>query len=270
MTKMPHKLEKDPSDLFKIKNWLLWAQWMALICDAIAAVVAIMTFTDVTYCCGEPILNIAGTVPWKEMIRVLTYIYLGLVFMEVYPVVQKGIPVNLINPIVGFTITFAMFFSDTLKQALSMWIVESAAVICEYVLYRLKVRQTFLREKEIVEVGRKTQARRSLKDGEDPDAPARELSEARQKFYQLKQDQLTDNTLTWYLGVGCYLNIILGIAMLTLIIVVNRGGGLCIHDFKVPNPFLRDQLSSCPLCEGTTGTCEICTDDVEQCFYPYS
>lgn len=266
-----HCIPPDPEDMFGLKNWLLWAQWMALICDVGAAVVALVTFSDVTYCCGDPILDIAGGhIPWKHAIRALTYAYLALVFLEIYPVVRQGFPFNVVNPLIGFLITFAMFFDDSKTEALIMWGVESAAILCEYVLFRLKVLQIANQEIEIHEVGQKTKMLRAPRDGEDPDEPARERKKLRQRYYQLKQEQATDNTLLWYLGAGCYVNIVLALIVLVLVIVIAQGGGLCINDFEIPNPFDLNQIGRCPLCADDSELCEICTEETTQCYYPYA
>jgi len=264
-------LPKDPDDMLSIKNWLLWVQWMTLVCDLVAAIVAFVTFQDVTYCCGTPILQIAGQLHWKLLIRVLTYVYLAMVFLEIYPVVRQGFPFNIVNPLVGFVITFAMFFDDSMVEALTLWVIETTAIICEYALYRLKVRQNTQNAKELKEVGRKTKRLRKAGEDEDPDAPQQELTELRQRYYQLKEDQSTDKTMLWYLATGCYVNIVLSLIVLTLILTISQGGGLCVDNFKIPNPFNLDQLGSCPLCENVTnGVCEICTNETSQCYYPYS
>ena len=262
-------LPADPEDMLKLKNWLLWMQWAALLCDVAGAIVAVVTFSDVTYCCGDPILDAAGTIPWKQVIRGLTYAYLVMVFLEIYPAVRKGFPFNIVNPLVGFLVTIAMFFYDTEFQALLMWAVETASIVFEFILYRLKVRQIENNKVEIVEVGRKTKKLRKLREGEDPDAPVREQKEMRQKYYQLKQEQATDHTLLWYLGAGCYVNIVLSLIILTLIIVMGQSGGLCVNDFGIPNPFDLNQIGRCPLCPDASEYCEICTDETSQCYYPY-
>lgn len=261
----------DPEDMFAIKNWLLWMQWLSMACDLAAAIVALVTFDEVTECCGKPILSMAGELPWQQITRSLTIIYVVLVCLEVYPVVRRGFPFNIVNPILGFTITFAMFFDDSLAEALIMWAVESAAVICEFTLFRLKVRQITLNERELKRIGALTKAPRELRDGEDPDAPQRELTEMRQKFYQLKQEQVTDHSLVWYLTVGCYINIFLSLVVLLLVVFISRDGGICIDNFQVPNPFASNQNSRCNLCSNVTeGICEVCSENYKQCYYPYS
>jgi hypothetical protein len=264
-------LPEDPDDVLTVKHYLRLVQWLVLLCDMSAGIVAVVTFSDVTYCCGKPILDIAGgSIPWKETIRYSTYVYLAMVFLEIYPVVRKGFPFNIVNPLVGFAITFAMFFDDSKTEALIMWGIESAGVFSEYFLYRLKIRDVANNAKLIKEVGRQTKHGRAPKEGEDPAIAARELTQMRQKYYQLKQEELTDHTLLWYLGMGCYANGILSLIVLTLILTISQSGGLCVDDFDLPNPFDMDQLGRCSLCKEVLGVCEICTDVKEQCYYPYS
>ena len=121
-------LPRDPADFGSLKCWVAWIQWLALLCDLAAAVVAVVTFNDVTYCCGRPILDFAANIQWKTATRFATYTYLALVVLEVYPVMRKGFPFNIVNPVLGFMIMFAMFWDDSKTAALIMWGVETAAV----------------------------------------------------------------------------------------------------------------------------------------------
>ena len=157
--------------------------------------------------------------------------YLALVFLEIYPVVRRGFPFNIVNPIIGFAITFAMFFDDSKTEALIMWGIESAGVFSEFMLYRLKIRDVANNEILLREVGLKTKNLRAPIEGEDPAGPQRELTQMRQKYYQLKEDELTDKTLLWYLALGCYANAILALLVLTMILVISQSGGLCVDDF---------------------------------------
>jgi hypothetical protein len=40
----------------------------------------------------------------------------------------------------GFAITFAMFFDDSVAEAVAMWIIEAMAISCEFVVYRTKAK----------------------------------------------------------------------------------------------------------------------------------
>ena len=79
---------ENSEDVKEAKRWVVMIQVVALICDFGAALLAVIAFSDVTYCCGKPILNIAGDFPWKTVIRVATWLYLLLVCAEVYPVLR--------------------------------------------------------------------------------------------------------------------------------------------------------------------------------------
>lgn len=113
--------------------------WCTLTLDFIAAMVSVTTYDGVTTCCGEPIFSISFvSVNWSEIIRITTYIYIALILLEIVPVVRKGIPFNIVNPMIGFAITFAMFFDDRIFEAISMWIIEAAAIFFEFLTYRLQ------------------------------------------------------------------------------------------------------------------------------------
>ena len=57
-------------------------------------------------------------------------LYLVLIFAEIIPVVRQGLPFNVLNPLLGFAITFAMFFDDSVAEALAMWIIEGMFHFC--------------------------------------------------------------------------------------------------------------------------------------------
>jgi hypothetical protein len=130
----PHPNEKP------LKKWIRILTWVAMTLDLTAAIVAITTYSSATTCCGDPILSIAGSVNWTVIIRVTTYIYLCLILLEIVPVVRDGFPINLLNPMIGFLITFAVFFDDSIVQAAVMWSIEATAVFCEFVIFRIRSR----------------------------------------------------------------------------------------------------------------------------------
>ena len=282
-------LPENPDDVGKTKHWLLMMHWLALLCDVASAIVAVVTFQDVTYCCGEPILDMFSSFPWKTVIRLATYLYLVMIVIEVYPVIRKGFPFNIVNPLFGFLITFAMFFDDSRNQALIMWSIETIAIICEFILYRLEVRHANIKEKELkelrearakadVENGNKSELEKVCKVIQDvkssnaskkPKTPVREVKDALSDE-ELREEKEKSKILLWYLGFGCYLNIVLSLLLLAFIIAISQGGGLCVADLNLPNPFNLDQLGRCPQCEGISGVCEVCSEESMQCFYPYS
>lgn len=73
-------------------------QRLSILADLAAACVAILTFNSVSYCCNEPILNFRDMDwPWQKLTKVLVYLYLVLVLCEIYPVVKRGFPFNIVS-----------------------------------------------------------------------------------------------------------------------------------------------------------------------------
>lgn len=267
-------LPEARADATPVKNALRWLQWASILADIGAAVVAVVTFNGVTYCCGEPILNVGGIdLPWKVIIRVMTYIYLALIFAEIYPVVKKGFPFNIVNPFFGLIVAVAMFFDDSKSEALLMWGIETFAVLCEYGILLLKMNQRKFLAKEVKKASKMTSRKREERFREtalDKDEAEAEISRNRQEYYRLKLEQKREAKLLWYLRVACYINIALVCIMLSLIVVISHAGGLCVHDDAAPNPFSFNQLSKCPACTEIDGSCEVCADGVKQCYFPYA
>jgi len=267
-------LEKKGEETTPIKRWLRFLTWLTFLCDATSAIVTLAQFSEITYCCGKPILNIGNiNADWAVIIRYATIFYLILILLEVYPVLRRGFPFNIVNPIIGFLITFALFFDDSYVEALIMWCIETAAVLSEFAVYRVKIRQVNMRSAEIKTLMPKTTKKKE--SFEDEDLYLRDLHKARRRYYVLKQEQRMDQRLLQYLHIAVYMNIIISSVVLMLILVVARNGGLCIANFDVPNPFAGDQLSSCTMCGGSAETgevCEYCSPETEtfQCYYPYS
>jgi hypothetical protein len=139
----PHRDEKP------IKRNIRIMTWVSLLCDMLAAFISIGTYDGTAHCCGEPILSIAGNFNWDLTIRITTYVYVLLIFAEILPVVLKGVPFNLLNPFIGFLITFAVFFDDRILEAVIMWVIEATAVFLEVACYRLKLRQQKEREERL-------------------------------------------------------------------------------------------------------------------------
>ncbi|KAL3915836.1 MAG: hypothetical protein SGILL_005458 [Bacillariaceae sp.] len=130
----PHKDEKPLKKKIRIFTWLV------LLFDFIAAMVAVTTYDGATTCCGEPIFSMLINLNWDVFFRVITYLYLILIFAEIVPVVRQGLPFNILNPTLGFAITFAMFFDDSVAEAVAMWIIEATAIFFEFLIYRTKAR----------------------------------------------------------------------------------------------------------------------------------
>lgn len=158
----PHADEKP------IKRKIRILTWICLLLDLLTGIVSITTYDGVTYCCGEPILSIAGNFNWNVAIRVTVWLYMVMIFAEILPVMRETFPFNLANPFVGFLITFAKFFDDRILEAVIMWIIEATAVLCEFWVYRLKVqwhsqRGERLKQTEVaLEKVRKARKRRKL------------------------------------------------------------------------------------------------------------
>jgi hypothetical protein len=113
--------------------------WATLLLDFIAAMVSITTYNGVTTCCGVPIFSLSFiNFNWSHAIRITTYVYLVMVFAEIIPVVRRGLPFNLLNPMVGFMISFAMFFDDRITEAICMWLLETTAICLEVCIFRIQ------------------------------------------------------------------------------------------------------------------------------------
>jgi hypothetical protein len=264
-------LEKKGEEVTPIKRWLRCLTWTTFICDATAAIVSLVQFETVQACCGRPILNLGGiNVNWPKIIQYACIFYLILIMLELYPVMRRGFPFNIVNPIIGFLITFGIFFDDSYVEALCMWCIETMAVLSEFAVYRVKIRQVNMRAIEIKKLMPKTTKKKE--SFEDEDNYLKDLHKARRRYYVLKQEQRMDQRLLQYLHVAVYMNIVMSSIVLMLILVIARHGGMCIRDFDYPNPFLGNQLSRCDLCTSTTEECQICIPETEtyQCYLPYS
>lgn len=267
-------LPEDRADASFVIVSLRWLQWLSLIADISAACVAIFTFNGVTYCCGEPILNFGKlNIPWEHMIRVLTYLYLFLILIEIYPVVKKGFPFNIVNPVLGYVITLAMFFDDSKAEALLMWCIETFAVICEYGIYNFKAYQRNWLNKEVERLAILTipsDKRRARRNSNASTCTEAEQLRYRQDYFRLKLEQKFSEKTFWYLRLGCYINLAMVFSILVLIIFISRAGGLCINGNRVPNLFDLDQLSRCNACTEPDDYCEVCAEGVRMCYFPYS
>eukprot|EP00934_Nitzschia_sp_Nitz4_P009160 Nitzschia sp. Nitz4//scaffold280_size24494//13248//14009//NITZ4_008393-RA/size24494-processed-gene-0.34-mRNA-1//-1//CDS//3329545594//9150//frame0 len=251
--------------------------------------VSITTYDGVTSCCGEPIFSIALVdVNWTKAIRISTYIYLVIIFAEIVPVLRQGVPFNLLNPVVGFAITFAMFFDDRIAEAVTMWIIEASAVALEFAVYRL---QSKLYNERMSRVDELTQGLKEV-GVEEPrdcernaagesngktsslDGSAHELKKTRmlRERRVLRQEQQAERLTLRYHFFGNVVNFALVCISLILIIVIASSGGLCIIDGERPVIFDMNQLGKCSACQGHihNGVCELCTrDEGPMCYYQY-
>ncbi|CAB9526566.1 expressed unknown protein [Seminavis robusta] len=263
-------LEKKGEETTPIKRWLRCLTWWTFLCDATAAIVSLVQFSGVQECCGQPIMNLSGlSVNWSTIIRYATIFYLILILLEVYPVLRRGFPFNIVNPLIGFLITFALFFDDSYLEALIMWCIETFAVLSEFAMYRVKIRQVNMRAIEIKKLMPKTTKKKEA--WEDEDAYLKELHKARRKYYVLKQEQRMDKRVLQYLHLAVYMNIVMSSVVLMLILVIARNGGMCIVNNQFPNPFQSNPLEKCTYCNDPSEFCEECNDATEtyQCYFPY-
>lgn len=191
---------EDRADASFVNVGLRVLHWLSLLADLSAACVAIITFNGVTYCCGEPILNFGSlNIPWETVIRVLTYLYLVLVLAEAYPVLDKGYPFNLVNPLLGYIITIAMFFDDSKAEALIMWCIETFAVICEYGIYCFRSYQRDWLNNEVERLANLTipnEKRRRSSMG-SVCSTENEQEKYRQDFFRLKLEQKYSEKTFW-------------------------------------------------------------------------
>ena len=133
---------------------------------------AIITWQgQTTKCCGQSILSAIGGrgdgggdgSEWDTAIEITTYLYMLLIFLEVVPVMRDRFPFNLMNPFIGFLITFAVFFSDSIVEAASMWVFEAMAVSCEAVNYRLRLRRYAKRKARLKNTKKEIEKLRKIK-----------------------------------------------------------------------------------------------------------
>ena len=265
-------LPSDRADATFVNVSLRVLHQLSLLADLSAAIVAIVQFNEVAYCCDEPILNFGNiNLPWERLIQVLTYCYLFIVLVEIYPVITKGFPFNIVNPTLGFIITIAMFFDDSKTEALIMWSIETFAVLCEYGIYCFKSYQRTWLNREVDRLAQLTIPKEKRRRASNDNVVASETQqlEYRQEYFKLKLEQKFSEKTFWYLRFGCYLNIIMVCCILVMIIFISKAGGLCIDGNQVPNLFDPNQLARCIACDEPDKECQVCSDGVRMCYFPY-
>jgi hypothetical protein len=284
-----------------IKRTIRLIMWASLFLDFLAALVSITTYDGVTTCCGQEVLSIAGNIDWNLAIRVTTWVYMIMIFAEIIPVMGGGFPFNLVNPLLGFMITFAVFFDDRILEAVIMWVIEFSAVSCEVAVYLLKLRVHRQREERLTQCEKDLLVFRKQKkkllimvrenatyidpnddssgsfdessfhdeSAESADMEAinpKSLTQVRETRLLrerriLRQTQSEDRIHLRYHLIGVALNTGLVVISLLLVILIGKSGGLCIEDMISPNVFKMDQLEKCYDCKGVEGICEICRPD---------
>lgn len=266
--------------------------WTSLSLEFLAGVVSIATFDGAAECCGQSIFGIAADMDWTSFIKITTYVYLSMLFLEIFPIFRKGLPFNLVNPLVGFTITVTMFFDDRILEAVTMWSIEAMAVLFETMVYRLKYleyKKVETRIKECTEeLDYRKKSRRGLNDSYSSDTSEENDRTNKSDFSFGGNKQLDtfrvererrhlQNALSseekslHYHFVGTIVNLSLVFLSLSLIVAIGRNGGLCVYHGETPDPFASNQLEKCNKCPKGGDACEICDPDGgnHQCYFPY-
>jgi hypothetical protein len=239
-----------------------------------------------------------GNLDWSKAMAVISYLYILGILLEFLPVVrQSGIPWNMLNPMFGFLLTFAVFFDDSRTEAISMWIIETIAIFFDFLVYRLKLQKRVDRLARLDEINdllssnMKTKkkgalnsslhsTRSSVRSNVDFDGlgtieeaiggsgdhkEIKLLRERRKIRLWLQTEQLHIN----YHLTGVVINSILVFITMIFIISMLTTGGLCVLSDDMPNPFSQDPLSRCPDCANVKGQCQICNPSSSMCYYPY-
>ncbi|CAJ1958192.1 unnamed protein product [Cylindrotheca closterium] len=257
----------DETPIQRKQRYLIW---FALFLDFIAAMVSIFSYDGVTTCCEVPIFDTASTVlDWDVFIRTTTYIYTALLFIEILPVLKKGLPINLINPLLGFGITFGMFFDDRIFEAVAMWLIEASAIGCEVVVFLLKRKEFNEGQKRVDDAtteieSRKPKSRKSklargssktsfdddlgLEEGANSDLRNLDNFRLERERRRLRVAQSTEEISLRYHFIGTIINCGLVVLSMSLIAGVGKNGGLCIIDLAQPPLFANDQQFRCAAC----------------------
>jgi len=261
-----HILQPSPDET-RIQRKQRYLTWLALFLDFVAALVSIVSYTRATRCCSVPIFDAASAaIDWDVFIRVTTYVYTALLFVEVIPVLKKGLPINLVNPLLGFTITFGMFFDDRIIEAIIMWLIEASAIACEVAVFFLVRKEFLLGNKRIedatneIEIRkpkckRKFNPRSSSKktfndeeEGANSDLKRLDTFRLERERRRLKVSQSAEEINLRYHLIGTIMNCGLVALSLGLIAGIGKNGGLCISEMESPPIFANDQKERCSLC----------------------
>jgi hypothetical protein len=250
--------------------------WSTLILDFLVAIVSIATFGGtVTMCCNQATMASIPGIDWNLFFNVISYIYLAGILMEIHPVVREGpIPWNLLNPIFGSTLGFAVFVDDSKAEAIIIWMMELGTVILECLTY-LKLKKLYKREERRIHKLSATikSERRKNKDGKRPGEFRKNAFLRERRNLRIEYSKSTKKLQIHFAGV--MINIALICLTLLLMILVARGGGMCLVGGEGLDLFSPDQRDRCSLCaiesNGWQDPCVKCKDNGEpdQCFYPY-
>mmetsp|Transcript_26472 Transcript_26472/g.64503 ORF Transcript_26472/g.64503 Transcript_26472/m.64503 type:complete len:477 (-) Transcript_26472:531-1961(-) len=256
-----------------IKKKIRHLLWWTILLDLAVALTACLSFDDQQLmCCGEPIFTIPGVENLDQVIRIVLYVYLGVVVVQILPVVREGcIPWNLMNPIFGFCLGFVLFFvnDDAPMAALCIWILQIISVALEFVTYRHYLilhgesKKRLERANAQLLVAQKQSPRRGYQQSKR-ERVRRELQNRHVKsLYRLRKHLI-----------GVSINILLVIATLLLIVYVAKQGGMCVKDSGTPSLFLfnnsdNDEMECTNSSEGKRyAICDIDSGESE-CYFPF-
>ena len=272
----------------KIKRRVRLLIWATLVLDFCVCFVSLVTYGGaVTMCCGTPTMTGTSEIDWNLFMNIIAYTYLVGILLEIIPTVREILPWNLVNPIFGSCLSFAVFVDDSKAEAISIWILELGSVVLEFLTY-INLRKLYAREERRLE--KLTSSISSYKrDVRERDSELQEMSvkdEYRKNYYlrerrNLRVEHSASQRKLRYHFLGVCVNFtLLGLTLL-LIILVARGGGMCKVGGEGLDLFNTDQKGRCNMCiEQLKGEkCELCKDragdqvpseaDIIQCYYPY-
>ena len=108
------------------------------------------------------------------------------ILLDIVPVVREGpIPWNLLNPIFGSALSFAVFVDDSKVEAISIWILELGSVILEFYTY-MKLRKLYTREEtRLVRLSENIEAY-TLSE-RDPEKPRLSAQDSYRNNYYLRE-----------------------------------------------------------------------------------
>lgn len=233
--------------------------------DLAVALIAVFSYEHLLMCCGEPILGVPGINDVHQAIQIVLYMYLGVVVVQVLPVVREGcIPWNLMNPIFGLVLGFVLFLNDAPMAALCIWILLIISVALEFVAYR---HYSILHRESKQRLDRANHNAQGVAK-----VPKRDY------YHQTKQERIrrelqNRHTKSLYRlrkhAIGVFINTLMAIATLMLIIYVAKQGGMCVKDGGTPSLFLFNDQMECNSSEGNRyATCDSDLGESE-CYFPF-
>lgn len=239
-------------DEHSVKRRIRFLLWWTMLLDLAVAVVSLLSFGPVVTCCGEPILVMAG-MDLDQVIPICLYVYLGVVLLEILPVVREGcIPWNLMNPLLGFALGFVLFLNGAPMVALVTWTIQIVSVALEFVTYR-HYSILWKESKQRLEM-----AERKRGGGHKQERDRRELCRRRRKaLFRLRKHMI-----------GVSINVLLVIATLLLIVYLARQEGMCIQNGGTPSLFLVQEEMECQPASKRYETCDLDLGETE-CYFPF-